>query len=88
MAVSPYSKGRLMLVSADKPPEIGCSLFESVDGGRHFSNVTDYIAEATAGITEHTPGLLEHCPVVTYVPGAHCYQVCRAYSMRVLHCSK
>ncbi|WIA20615.1 hypothetical protein OEZ85_004998 [Tetradesmus obliquus] len=69
MAVSPYSKGRLMLVSADKPPEIGCSLFESVDGGRHFVNVTDYIAEATASITEYAPGLLEHCPVVTYVPG-------------------
>jgi hypothetical protein len=86
MAVSPYSKGRLMLVSADKPPEIGCSLFESVDGGRHFSNVTDYIAEATASITEHTPGLLEHCPVVTYVPGAQFYSLCS--SIHVFHCSK
>jgi hypothetical protein len=75
MAVSPYSKGRLMLVSADKPPEIGCSMFESVDGGRHFTNLTDCIADATASVTEYAAGLLENCPVVTYVPGAACYIV-------------
>lgn len=69
MAVSPYEKGRLLLLSADKPPEIGCSLFESLDGGRHWVNVTDDILDALLNLTNHAPGLFEHTPVSMFVPG-------------------
>lgn len=69
MAISPYEKGRMLLVSADKPPAIGTNIFESIDGGRHWLNITDDIHEALLGLTNHALGLFEHTPVCMFVPG-------------------
>lgn len=72
MAVSCYQKGRMVLVSADKPPEIGFNLFDSTDGGRNWANMTDYVADAVNSLTGFAPGVLEHAPVAMFVPGKKC----------------
>jgi len=69
LAVSPYQKGRLLLVSADKPPAVGCNLFESVDGGRHWLSITDEIADAVLSLTGYESCLFDRTPVVMFVPG-------------------
>lgn len=69
MALSPYQKGRLLLLAADKPPEVGAYIFESLDGGRHWANITDDIYEALLTVTDHAVGLFDHTPVCMFVPG-------------------
>lgn len=69
MALSAYQKGRMLLVSADKPPATGCILFESVDSGRTWVNISDDVADAVAALTDHAPEVLETAPLTTFVPG-------------------
>lgn len=70
MALSAYQKGRMLLISADKAPATGCILFESVDSGRSWVNISDDVADATAALTDHAPEILEHTPLAMFVPGA------------------
>lgn len=69
MAISAYQKGRMLLVSADKAPATGCILFESVDGGRRWENISDDVADSIAALTEHSPEVLEQAPLAMFVPG-------------------
>jgi hypothetical protein len=69
MAISAYQKGRMLLISADKPPATGCILFESVDGGRSWVNISDDVADAAAALTEHAPDVLDQAPLAMFVPG-------------------
>lgn len=69
MAVSAYQKGRMLLVSADKPPATGCILFESVDAGRTWVNISDDVADAAAVLTEHAPEVFDQAPLTMFVPG-------------------
>jgi hypothetical protein len=69
MAISAYQKGRMLLISADKPPATGCILFESVDGGRSWINISDDVADAAAALTEHAPEVLDQAPLAMFVPG-------------------
>lgn len=69
MAISAYQKGRMLLVSADKPPATGCILFESVDAGRSWVNISDDVADAAALLTEHSPEVFEQAPLAMFVPG-------------------
>lgn len=69
MALSAYQKGRMLLVSADKAPATGCILFESVDSGRSWINISDDVADAAAALTEHAPEVLDHTPLAMFVPG-------------------
>jgi len=69
MAISAYQKGRMLLVSADKPPATGCILFESVDAGRSWVNISDDVADAAALLTDHSPEVLEQAPLAMFVPG-------------------
>lgn len=69
MAISAYQKGRMLLVSADKAPATGCILFESLDGGRSWVNISDDVIDAAASLTEHATDVLEHTPLALFVPG-------------------
>jgi hypothetical protein len=69
MAISAYQKGRMLLISADKAPATGCILFESVDGGRRWENISDDVADSIAALTEHAPEVLEQAPLAMFVPG-------------------
>lgn len=71
MALSAYQKGRMLLVSAEKAPATGCILFESVDSGRSWVNISDDVADAAAALTEHAPDVLEQTPLAMFVPGKH-----------------
>lgn len=77
MALSAYQKGRMLLVSAEKAPATGCILFESVDSGRSWVNISDDVADAAAALTEHAPEVLEQTPLAMFVPGAPyvCYDL-------------
>ena len=75
MALSSFQKGRMLLVSADKPPATGCILFESVDAGRSWVNISDDVADAVAALTDHSPEVLEQTPLAMFVPGAWEYAI-------------
>jgi hypothetical protein len=59
----------MLLISADKAPATGCILFESVDGGRRWENISDDVADSIAALTEHAPEVLEQAPLAMFVPG-------------------
>lgn len=83
MAISAYQKGRMLLISADKAPATGCILFESVDSGRTWVNISDDVIDAAAALTGHAPEVLEQAPLAMFVPGesdfaCFCHQAVRS----------